>query len=108
MELTQILILVVIVLSAIIILAWKIYKNGLRKTAIDLIVEAEERLEDNEEKFNAVVNTLIMLLPKQFNFIITTRTVEKLVQNTFDEIKKALDYIPEENLVINPDVESEG
>ena len=111
MEITQIIALIVIVLAciaSILYLAWKIKKNGLRKVAIDLIVEAEERLEDNEEKFNAVVNTLIMLLPKPFNFIITTRTVEKLVQNTFDEIKKALDYIPEENLVINPDVESEG
>ena len=92
MELTQILILVVIALSAIIILAWKIYKNGLRKTAIDLIVEVEEKLSDNREKFETVVNAIILRLPIPFNFIITTRSIEKFVQCTFDEIKKALDY----------------
>ena len=111
MGITQILSIAIIILAcigAIIYLAWQIKKKGLRKVAIDLIVEAEERLDDNQERFNSVVNTLIMLLPKPFNFIITTKTIEKLVQTTFDEIKKALDYIPEENLMINPDVESEG
>lgn len=108
MELTQILILAIIILGAITIIAWKIYKNGLRKVAIDLIVEVEETLSDNEEKFNAVVNAVISKLPIPFNFIITTNTIKKFVQKTFDEIKKALDYIPEENLVIDLDEESEG
>ena len=108
MEITQILLLIIIVLAAVIILAWKLYKNGLRKVVIDLIVEVEETLNDNEEKFNTVVNGVIMKLPLPFNLIITTNTVKKFVQSTFDEIKKALDYIPEENLTINSDEESEG
>lgn len=111
MGVTEIISTIVVVLGVvgiILYLVWQIKKKGLKKFAIELIVEAEQRLEDNEEKFNAVVNTLIMLLPKPFNFIITTRTIEKLVQCTFDEIKTALDYIPEENLVINLDEESEG
>ena len=108
MEITQILLLIIIVLATVIILAWKLYKNGLRKVVIDLIVEVEETLNDNEEKFNAVVNGVIMKLPLPFNLIITTNTVKKFVQSTFDEIKKALDYIPEENLTINSDEESEG
>lgn len=92
MELTQILLLIVVVLAFIVIVAWKIYKNGLRKVIIDLIVEVEETLSDNEEKFNTVVNAIILRLPIPFNFIITTNTVKKFVQKTFDEIKKALDY----------------
>lgn len=108
MELTQILLLIIAVLALIIIVAWKIYKNGLRKVIIDLIVEVEETLSDNEEKFNTVVNAVIAKLPIPFNFIITTNAVKKFVQKTFDEIKKALDYIPEENLIVNLDEESEG
>ena len=91
-QLTQILALIIIVLATIMYLAWKIKKNGLRKVAIDLIVEVEEKIEDNQEKFNTVVNGIIMRLPIPLNFIITTNTVEKFVQSTFDEIKKALDY----------------
>ena len=93
-QLTQILAIVIIVLGAIFYIAWKIKKNGLRKVAIDLIVEVEEKIEDNQEKFNTVVNGIIMRLPIPLNFIITTNTVEKFVQSTFDEIKKALDYVP--------------
>ena len=48
-QLTQILSISIIVLVAIIVIAWKIYKKGLRKVAIDLIVEVEEKLNDNEE-----------------------------------------------------------
>ena len=92
MELTQILLLIVVVLAFIVIVAWKIYKNGLRKVVIELIVEVEETLSNNEEKFNTVVNAVIAKLPIPFNFIITTNTVKKFVQKTFDEIKKALDY----------------
>ena len=92
MEVTNIIGIAVISLIAAIFIAWKIYKNGLRKTAIDLIVEVEERLENNEEKFNTVVNGIIVKLPFPFNVLITSKTVEKFVQAVFDEIKKALDY----------------
>lgn len=92
MELTQIICLAVIVIFTAIFIAWKIYKQGLRKVAIDLIVQAEERIKDNREKFDTVVNAVIIRLPFPFNFLITTSTIEKFVQNTFDEIKKALDY----------------
>lgn len=108
MQLTQILLLVMIALALVIIIAWKIYKNGLRKVVIDLIVEVEETLSDNEEKFNMVVNGIIAKLPLPFNIIITTNTIKKFVQKTFDEVKKALDYIPEENLTVITDKESEG
>ena len=92
MEVTQIIALVVIILVAAIYIAWKIYKNGLRKVAIDLIVEVEERFEDNQEKFNIVVSGILARLPFPFNILITSTCVEKFVQAVFDEIKKALDY----------------
>lgn len=92
METTNIIAIAVVGLITALFIAWKIYKSGLRKTAIDLIVRAEEELEDNREKFNTVVNGLIVKLPFPFNVLITTSTVEKFVQATFDEIKKALDY----------------
>ena len=92
MEITNIIAITAIVLIAVIFIAWKIYKNGLRKTAIELIVEVEESLYDNKEKFNTVVSGVIMRLPFPFNILITTSAIEKFVQRTFDEIKKALDY----------------
>lgn len=92
MELTQFICLAVIILFTAIFIAWKIYKQGLRKVAIDLIVQAEERIKDNREKFDTVVNAVINRLPFPFYLIITTSTIEKFVQTTFNEIKKALDY----------------
>lgn len=91
MEVIQIISLVVIVLVAALFIAWKIYKNGLRKVAIELIVEVEDLLKDNQEKFNTVVNGILVRLPFPFNFI-PVNFIEKFVQATFDEIKKALDY----------------
>ena len=92
MEITNIIAGAVILVVAALFIGWKIYKGGLRKTAIDLIVKVEEELEDNKEKFNTVVNGLIVKLPFPLNIVITTNTIEKFVQATFDEIKKALDY----------------
>ena len=91
MEITQILIIVALVLLAIIFIAWKIYKDGLRKTIIDLIVEVERNLKDNQTKFETVVNSILVRLPFPFN-LIPTSTIERFVQKTFDEVKKALDY----------------
>lgn len=92
MEIANIIAGAVILIVAALFIGWKIYKGGLRKTAIDLIVRVEEELEDNREKFDTVVNGLIMKLPFPLNIIITTSTIENFVQATFDEIKKALDY----------------
>ena len=92
MNLTQILCVAVIVICTAIFVGWKIYKQGLRKTVIDLIVKVESKLWSNEEKFNTVVLGVISSLPFPFNILITTKTIENFVQATFDEIKKALDY----------------
>lgn len=92
MDITNIIAIAVVVLITVIFIAWKIYKSGLRKVAIDLIVEVEERLSDNQEKFETVVNGIIAKLPFPFNILVTYTAIENFVQKTFDEIKKALDY----------------
>lgn len=91
MEITQIFIIVIFVLLAIIFVAWKIYKDGLRKTVIDLIVDVERNLKDNQTKFETVVNSILVRLPFPFN-LIPASAIENFVQKTFDEVKKALDY----------------
>lgn len=92
MDIIQIFCIAVILIITAIFIGWKIYKDGLRKTVIDLIVKVEDTIEDNQEKFNNVVMEIIEKLPFPFNIFITTTTIENFVQKTFDEVKKALDY----------------
>ena len=92
MDIMQIILLAVVVIITVFFIIWKIYKDGLRKTVIDLIVRVEETLEDNEEKFNTVVMGILSKLPFPFNILISTSSVEKFVQKVFDEVKVALDY----------------
>ena len=92
MDIMQIILLAVVVIITVFFIIWKIYKDGLRKTVIDLIVKVEDTIEDNQEKFNNVVMGIIEKLPFPFNIFITTTTIENFVQKTFDEVKKALDY----------------
>ena len=91
MEITQIIIACIIALIFILFIVREIIKNGLRQSIIDLIVLAEETLENNQDKFNVVVTGVIAKLPIPFNLILTTKAVERLVQKIFDEIKIALD-----------------
>ena len=91
MEITQLILAIIVALIFILFIVWQILKNGLRQSIIDMIVLAEETIENNQEKFNAVVNGVIVKLPIPFNLIITSSMVEKLVQKVFDEIKTALD-----------------
>ena len=89
---------VILIIAIIIIglfIAWTIYKDGLKPTIVKLIVEAERLLLDNQDKFNTVVNGVLVRLPVPFNFI-PVSFIERLVQKIFDEVKEALDYRPEE------------
>lgn len=94
MEITQIIAMVVIIIAVVFFIIWKIYKDGLRKTAIELIVEVERRFKDNQVKFDTVVNGILVKLPIPFNFI-PASIIAKFVQKVFDEIKICLDYTPE-------------
>ena len=91
MDKTQIICFAVIIILTGLYIAWQIYKKGLRKVAIDLIVKAEATLQDNQEKFETVCAGIIIRLPFPLN-LIPTKLVEDFVQKVFDEIKIALDY----------------
>ena len=89
-----IVILIAICIIVLAILLWKIKKDGLRATVVELIVSAEKIFKkgENRQKFNYVVNKFIQFLPMPVRFFITVEAVEKFVQLIFDETKKALDY----------------
>ena len=98
MDIFQIILMVLAVLFIIAYIAWVIYKNGLKSVVVHLIVEAERLLEDNQDKFNTVVNGVLARLPVPFN-LIPVSFIEKLCQRIFDEVKEALDYKPEDKEV---------
>ena len=93
---TQISIVVLLLLVLIIYLIWEIKKKGLKPSIIDFIVKAEENFNqgENEEKMNYVIDKIIMLVPLPFSVFITRNMIKQIIQNVFDEIKKALDYQP--------------
>lgn len=94
----EIAIVVIAILAFILYLFWQIKKNGLRQTAISLIVKAENiyKKGENEKKINYVIDKIIVLIPAPLSFFITRETVREFIQTIFDEVKKALDYVPKE------------
>ncbi len=99
MELQTILgivIVAIVVITFIIWLAWQIKKKGLKEFATEMIVKAEDMYQqgENQEKLNYVIDKVIAMLPTPLQFFITREAVKKFVQNVFDTVKKALDYVP--------------
>lgn len=93
----EIAIVVIAILAFILYLVWQIKKKGLRATAVDLIVKAEDmfRQGDNENKLNYVIDKIISItIPKPLSLFITRDSLKSFVQSVFDETKKALDYVP--------------
>ena len=95
---TEIAIVVIAILAFIMYLVWQIKKKGLRQTAINLIVRAENMYKkgENENKINYVIDKIIVLIPAPLSFFITREAVREFIQTIFDEVKKALDYVPKE------------
>lgn len=89
-----IIILILACISILIYLLYRVKKDGLRATVVELIVSAEKIFKkgENRQKINYVVNKFIQFLPMPVRFFITVEAVEKFVQLIFDETKKALDY----------------
>lgn len=92
----SIIIVAILVIAFIIWLAWQIKKKGLKQFATEMIVKAEDMYEQgqNSEKLNFVIDKVIAMLPKPLQFFITRNAVKNFVQNIFDTVKKALDYVP--------------
>lgn len=92
----SIIIVILLIIAFIIWLAWQIKKKGLKQFATEMIVKAEDMYEQgqNSEKLNFVIDKVIAMLPKPLQFFITRNAVKNFVQNIFDTVKKALDYVP--------------
>ncbi len=97
MEGLAIAVIVIVVIAIIAFLGFKLYSDiklkGLRQTAIDLIVKAEEAFEKgmNDEKFNSVLEGILAVIPSYLKFFINEDTIKSFIQNVFDSIKAALD-----------------
>lgn len=89
MNTIQIIAAVVIVVIAAIYIAYKIKKQGLRKTAMDAIIKAEETFQNGEAKLEMAVGVFIAALNPPLNKI-PASIVTKFIQTVFDEIKDAL------------------
>lgn len=92
----SIIIVAILVIAFIIWLAWQIKKKGLKQFATEMIVKAEDMYKhgQNSEKLNFVIDKVIAMLPKPLQFFITRNAVKNFVQNIYDTVKKALDYVP--------------
>ena len=91
-----IVIIAILVIAFVIWLAWQIKKKGLKEFATEMIIKAEDMYQkgQNSEKLNYVIDKVIAMLPTPLQFFITRDAVKKFVQNIFDTVKKALDYVP--------------
>lgn len=91
---TQTTIVILLFLIVILYAIWEIKKKGLKPSIIDFIIKAEDSFKqgENEEKMDYVIDKIIALVPLPFSLLITRNMVKKIIQNVFDEIKKALDY----------------
>ena len=102
METLSIIVIVVIMAIFLGLVGLKLYSNiklkGLRQTAIDLIVEAENAYEKgkNSEKFQAVFKGIIEALPAPTRIFLNESTINYFIQSVFDSIKIALDNKPQE------------
>ena len=95
-KITSIIVILVAIIAIALYIAWQIKKKGLRQFAVDFIVKAEDMYNhgDNEGKLNYVIDQVVAKIPAPINAFITRETVKAFVQNVFDSVKKALDYVP--------------
>lgn len=95
-QVLSIAILVIAFAILVLCLYYQIKKNGLRETAIQLIVYAENLIGSGkgEEKMNYVIDKFIAFLPLPFSLLFSREMIRNFIQEVFNEIKDALDYQP--------------
>lgn len=94
-------IVLIVAVIFFIYLYWEIKKRGLKEFAIDMILEAEDALEkgQNSEKMKYVIVRIkeFLSLSKIGSILclfLTDENIEEFIQDIFNGIKKALDYVP--------------
>lgn len=100
----EIVIVALAVIAGLLYIVWQIKKKGLREFAIDMILEAEEKIEQgrNSDKMKYVIASIKSFLATSkigifLSIFITDENIEKFIQEIFDGLKKALDYVPNKN-----------
>lgn len=93
-EILCIIILILICIVALLVLWYKIQKEGLRETVIKLIVIAEKNFGSGEgkKKMEMVVSNIHNLLPTPLRLFLSEDMIISFVQTIFNEIKEALEY----------------
>ena len=93
-----IIILILACVSILVYLLYRIKKDGLRATVIDLIVYAEAELGSGKgkEKMDYVIDKFTAILPLPIRLFVTKEAIKSFAQHVFDEIKEALDYKAEQ------------
>ena len=93
-----IIILILACVSVFIYLLYRIKKDGLRATVINLIVYAEAELGSGKgkEKMDMVIDKMTEILPLPIRLFVTKEAIKSFAQHVFDEIKEALDYKSEQ------------
>ena len=96
----EILCIIILILACVAILGylyWMIKKNGLRATAIELIVYAEKALGSGKgkEKMDMVIDKMTEILPLPIRLFVTKEAIKSFVQHIFDEIRNCLEYVPD-------------
>lgn len=99
MESTQIIAIAVIGILVCFYIFIRVYKRGLRQTAIDLILEAEKCITsgNGKEKMSMVIGGIkskfaMSGLPLSLLSLIPDSVIEKFVQDIFNQVKALLDY----------------
>lgn len=89
------------VIAGLLYLGWQIKKKGLKEFAIDMILMAEGLYEkgQNSEKMGYVVKAIKSFLGTTkigllLSMFVTDENIERFIQEVFDGLKKALDYVP--------------
>lgn len=87
-------IITIMAIAFIAYICYQIKTKGLRKAAIDFIVEAEEQFQqgENQEKLEYVLEAIYVMVPGWVRLFITKSTIISFIQKIFNEIKIALDY----------------
>ena len=93
----QTLCIIILIIACVCVLGYLFYlikKNGLRATAIELIVYAEKVLGSGKgkEKMDMVIDKFTAILPLPIRLFVTKEAIKVFVQHVFDEVKEALDY----------------
>ena len=100
----EIVIVALAAIAGLLYIVWQIKKKGLREFAMDMILEAEEKIEQgrNSDKMKYVIASIKSFLATSkigifLSIFITDENIEKFIQEIFDGLKKALDYVPNKN-----------